>query len=83
MESELRALLARTPLAGVPVFPVAAAGAGFRLAVNRHFAVAGAGSVVTGTAYAGQRCALNLVGVAHREVERGDWLCVPAPASPT
>lgn len=148
VEAEVRALLARTPLAGVPIFPVAAAGAerfqldalrdhlvaaaraepaqlppgaGFRLAVDRHFAVAGAGTVVTGTAYAGrvrvgdrvllargdgflrevrvrglhvnnraadegragQRCAVNLVGIEHREVVRGDWLCVPALARPT
>src|SRR5690606_33796090 len=90
-------------------------GAGFRLAVDRHFAVAGAGTVVTGTAYAGcvrvgarlviargdgvvrevrvrglhvnntpaaegragQRCAVNLAGIEHREIERGDWLCAP------
>jgi len=86
---------------------------GFRLAIDRHFAVAGAGTVVTGTAYAGrvavadhlivsrgdgflrevrvrnlhvsnrpaaagaagQRCALNLAGIDHHEICRGDWLC--------
>ena len=149
VEAEVQALLARTALAGVPVFAVAAGvgerfqldalrdhlvatargdavqaappGVGFRLAVDRHFAVAGAGTVVTGTAYAGrvrvgerlvlargdgfvrevrvrglhvnnraadegcagQRCAVNLAGVEHREVERGDWLCVPALARPS
>ena len=93
----------------------------FRLAVDRHFAVAGAGTVVTGTAYAGQvhvgdhlvlargdgfmrdvrvrglhvsnrpsqcgrigqRCAINLVGIEHRDVRRGDWLCACALARPS
>ncbi|THF64584.1 selenocysteine-specific translation elongation factor [Pseudothauera nasutitermitis] len=108
------AALAEAPRAAAP-------GVGFRLAVDRHFAVAGAGTVVTGTAHAGslrvgerlllargdgftrevrvrglhvsnraaqqgqagQRCAVNLAGVEHREVERGDWLCAPTLARPT
>ncbi|THF62093.1 selenocysteine-specific translation elongation factor [Pseudothauera rhizosphaerae] len=149
VEAQVRALLAPTTLAGVPLFAVAASGAdhfqldalrdclhaaalaepahavppgaGFRLAVDRHFAVAGAGTVVTGTAYAGrvrvgdrlvlargdgftrevrvrglrvsntpaeegyagQRCAVNLAGIEHGAVERGDWLCDPVLARPT
>lgn len=34
--------------------PATLPGAGFRLAVDRHFAVAGAGTVITGTAHAGR-----------------------------
>lgn len=93
----------------------------FRLAVDRHFAVTGAGTVVTGTVYAGEvhvgdrlmlargdgfmrdvrvrglhvsnrpaqcgrigeRCAINLVGIEHREVRRGDWLCASGPVRPS
>jgi selenocysteine-specific elongation factor len=81
----------------------------FRLAVDRSFALAGQGTVVTGTVHAGrvaigdaltllpagspvrvrgihaqgsaaeagvagERCALNLAGVAHEAVRRGDWI---------
>ncbi len=84
----------------------------FRLAVDRAFALAGHGTVVTGTVFAGrvevgatlhllpsgvetrirsihaqnraaaegragERCALNLVGVETRSVSRGDWLADP------
>ncbi|QPF74789.1 selenocysteine-specific translation elongation factor [Roseateles sp. DAIF2] len=34
-------------------------------------------------ASAGQRCALNLVGLARDEIERGQWLCEPAVALAT
>ena len=82
---------------------------GFRLAVDRCFTLAGAGTVVTGTAFsgsvrvgdeliaspsgrkvrvrsihvqnrpaeqgsAGDRCALNLAGVAKEDVQRGQWV---------
>jgi selenocysteine-specific elongation factor len=85
----------------------------FRLAVDRSFALAGIGTVVTGTvhsgevavgatlrivpgehvarvrsihaqnraathAVAGERCALNLAGLHHGEIARGDWV-VAAP----
>ncbi|QEL64484.1 selenocysteine-specific elongation factor [Oryzomicrobium terrae] len=96
VEREVAALLAGTPLAGSPCFPVAAAngpadpgvatlktwllaqggdtgaardkvdGRGFRLAIDRSFALAGAGTVVTGTAFAGR-------------VQVGDKLTVFAP----
>ena len=81
----------------------------FRLAIDRVFTLAGAGTIVTGTAHAGrvrigdevivapgalrvrvrsihaqdrpapeglagQRCALNLVGVEKNDVERGQWV---------
>jgi selenocysteine-specific elongation factor len=136
------ALIARTPLAGVPVFKVSAvSGEGigtlldhlrsqaaaftrraaqglFRLAVDRCFTLAGAGTVVTGTVFAGgvrigdellvspsgrevrvrsihaqnraarearagDRCALNLAGVAKDEVERGEWIVSPALHAPS
>ena len=136
------ALLARTPLAGAPVFPVSAvtgqglsalldhlrtqaaasarraARGGFRLAVDRCFTLAGAGTVVTGTVFAGvarigdelvvtpsgskvrvrgiraqnrpaqearagERCALNLAGVAKDEVVRGEWIAAPALHAPS
>lgn len=96
VERDVAALLAGTPLAGSPCFPVAAAngpadpgvaalktwllaqggdagaaqdkldGRGFRLAIDRSFALAGAGTVVTGTAFAGR-------------VRVGDKLTVFAP----
>ena len=91
-----------------------------RLAVDRHFALAGAGTIVTGTLLAGQlgkgdalllaradgprhavrvrglhannqatetglpgqRCAVNLSGVDHHAIERGDWLTAEALAQP-
>jgi selenocysteine-specific elongation factor len=91
--------------------------AGFRLAIDRAFTLAGAGTVVTGTVHtgrvrlgdtlllspsgkevrvrgihaqnrpdesgrAGQRCAINLAGVAREEVERGDWLVAPTLHEP-
>ncbi|MFY8118884.1 MAG: selenocysteine-specific translation elongation factor, partial [Roseateles sp.] len=34
-------------------------------------------------AWAGQRCAANLVGLAKDEIERGQWLCEPAVALAT
>lgn len=145
VETDIRRLLAGTPLADAPLFATSApegtgidalhahlcrhaceerepaATGGFRLAVDRHFAIAGAGTVVTGTAYAGQirvgdtmllargdgfrrevrvrglhvsnqpaaaghagqRCAVNLSGIEHRDIERGDWLCSPALARAT
>jgi len=81
----------------------------FRLAIDRVFTLAGIGTIVTGTAHAGevrvgdavrlqpgdlgarvrsihaqdraaevgragQRCALNLAGIAKEDVERGDWV---------
>lgn len=136
VERELRALVARTVLAGAPIFAVSArTGAGldalrrllearaqahrrraddghFRLAVDRSFALTGIGTVVTGTVHsgeiavgahlviapggtqvrvrsihaqnraserarAGERCALNLVGIGHQDVGRGDWVVAP------
>ncbi|HTQ74062.1 MAG TPA: selenocysteine-specific translation elongation factor [Burkholderiales bacterium] len=136
------ALIAKTPLAGAPVFPVSAvtgegmaslldylrseaaaftrraAEGGFRLAVDRCFTLAGAGTVVTGTVFAGiarvgdelvvtpsgskvrvrgihaqnraapearagDRCALNLAGVAKDQVERGEWVAAPALHAPS
>jgi selenocysteine-specific elongation factor len=91
----------------------------FRLAVDRSFTLTGAGTVVTGTVFAGEagvedellvspagtpvrvrsihaqnrpaqrarageRCALNLAGIAKDAVLRGDWIVAPpihAPAS--
>ena len=88
----------------------------FRLAVDRVFALAGVGTVVTGTVHAGrvqvgdevaiapdgprarvrsihaqdrpaqegragQRCALNLAGVAREKVERGQWVQSPLLAN--
>ena len=90
-----------------------------RLAVDRHFALAGAGTIVTGTLLAGQlrkgdallaraggsqhavrvrslhannqatevglpgqRCAVNLSGIDHHAIERGDWLTAEALAQP-
>ena len=105
-------------------------GQGVRLAIDRHFALPGAGTIVTGTLSAGElnvgdalviartawateqmdpehcarpvrvrslhvnnrpaktarrgsRCAVNLVGIEHHNLERGDWLCSPALARPT
>ena len=90
----------------------------FRLAVDRSFALAGIGTVVTGTVHsgevglgatlmvipsgcnvrvrsihaqnrpsergvAGQRCALNLVGISYQDVKRGDWIVDPAVALTT
>ncbi|HUL91376.1 MAG TPA: selenocysteine-specific translation elongation factor [Burkholderiales bacterium] len=90
----------------------------FRLAVDRCFTLAGAGTVVTGTVFAGgvrvgeellvspsgrevrvrsihaqnraarearagDRCALNLAGVAKDEVERGEWIVSPALHAPS
>lgn len=91
---------------------------GFRLAVDRSFSLKGAGTVVTGTVFAGrvavgdelmvtpsgrpvrlrglhvmnradregrtgQRCALNLAGVAKDEIARGDWIVSPRLHVPT
>ncbi|MBN8443835.1 MAG: selenocysteine-specific translation elongation factor, partial [Thauera sp.] len=99
---------------------VAPAG-GLRLVVDRRFAIAGAGTIVTGTVHAGSvrvgdrvllarpdgfsrelrvrglhvnnrkaevgergsRCAVNLAGIDHADVERGDWLIAPLLARPT
>ncbi|HXU92852.1 MAG TPA: selenocysteine-specific translation elongation factor [Gallionella sp.] len=110
----LRAHLEQAAL-GLPVHPAAGH---FRLAVDRSFSIAGAGTVVTGTVFsgevhigdkllaspsgievrvrgihahnrpsesgrAGERCALNLVGVQKDDVRRGDWLLeksIHAPA---
>jgi len=90
----------------------------FRLAVDRAFAVAGSGTVATGTIFsgevrpgerlvvsprgtevrvrgiqirgfaadgarAGERCALNLVGIEHGALGRGDWVLHPALHAPT
>ncbi len=90
----------------------------FRLAVDRSFTLSGAGTVVTGTVFAGevtvgdrlvvtpaaipvrvrsihsqnraattgsagQRCALNLVGVGKDEILRGDWIVAEAIHAPT
>ena len=98
--------------------PARAAEGDFRLAVDRVFTLAGAGTIVAGTVHAGrvavgdlirlapegpaarvrslhvqnrsashgqagQRCALNLAGLAVDEVRRGDWLtgqAAPLPA---
>jgi selenocysteine-specific elongation factor len=84
----------------------------FRLAVDRVFTLPGQGTVVTGTAFAGQtrvgdtlrhsatgtavrlrsihaqnrasptasagqRCALNLTGIARDAIHRGDWILAP------
>src|SRR5262245_27327937 len=135
-------LLAKTSLAGAPVFKVSAvSGEGmpnlldhlraeaaaftrraeqgmFRLGVDRCFTLAGAGTVVTGTVFAGSarvgdelmvspsgrkvrvrgihaqnraaqearagdRCALNLAGVAKDEVARGVWIVSPALHAPS
>jgi selenocysteine-specific elongation factor len=89
--------------------PARADAGGFRLAVDRVFTLAGAGTIVAGTVHAGrvaagdtiqlapagktarvrslhvqnrkadtghagQRCALNLAGLAVEDVRRGDWL---------
>jgi selenocysteine-specific elongation factor len=142
VDRALRALLASTAFAAVPIFPVSArTGAGldalqrfleaaaleprrpvddahFRLAVDRSFTLAGVGTVVTGTVHsgevrvgssvvispggrevrvrsiraqnrpaevgsAGQRCALNLAGIAREDVARGDWVVAPAVALAT
>ncbi len=91
---------------------------GFRLAVDRSFSLKGAGTVVTGTVFAGrvavgdevmvtpvgktvrlrglhvmnqpaqegrigQRCALNLAGVAKDDIARGDWIVSPRLHAPT
>ena len=141
---EIRTLLAATPLAGAPMFPVAApAGTGipelraalaaaaaatrpdeirshgvFRLAVDRSFVLDGLGTVVTGTVFSGsvqvgdpltvvpgghevrvrslhaqnraapgagpgERCALQLAGVARDQVPRGCWVTAPAAACVT
>ena len=90
----------------------------FRLAIDRCFTLAGAGTVVTGTVFAGQvmvgeelvispsglkarvrslhaqnrpaqeagagdRCALNLAGVAKDEVRRGEWVVAPGLHAPS
>ena len=94
------------------------AAGGFRLAVDRSFSLKGAGTVVTGTVFAGrvavgdelmvtpsgktvrlrglhvmnqpaeaghagQRCALNLAGVAKDDIARGDWIVSPRLHAPT
>lgn len=95
--------------------PARAAEGDFRLAVDRVFTLAGAGTIVAGTVHAGQvavgdslrlapsgpaarvrslhvqnrkadrgqagqRCALNLAGLAVDDIRRGDWLTgQPAP----
>ena len=135
VRDEITAILARSNLAGAPIFETAAALADdpgvwalrqhlhstaqalparaqqglFRLAVDRVFSLAGQGTVVTGTVFngrvavgdslvhsasgtvvrvrsihaqnqasdsgvAGQRCALNLVGIAKDAITRGDWM---------
>jgi selenocysteine-specific elongation factor len=101
--------------------PADAPGAGtppFRLAVDRSFTLAGIGTIVTGTAvagqvrvgdrlwltprgrelrvrglhahnrvaehgHAGQRLALNLAGVEHHEIQRGDWIVAASAHAPT
>jgi selenocysteine-specific elongation factor len=143
VERDVRTLVARTPLADAPIFPLsgrtgegvdalrryleprasardadAADDGAFRLAVDRVFTLAGIGTIVTGTVHSGevaagdriviapqgrearvrslhaqnresergmrgQRCALNLAGVARDEVERGDWIVAPAVALAT
>jgi selenocysteine-specific elongation factor len=90
----------------------------FRLAVDRCFTLAGAGTIVTGTVFAGRarvgddlmvcpsgrkvrvrslhaqnrpadeagagdRCALNLAGVAKDEIERGEWIVAPELHAPS
>ena len=100
------------------VLPAGPQSGEFRLAVDRSFTLAGIGTVVTGTAvagqvavgdklmlsprglvvrvrsihaqnlradngHAGQRLALNLVGVEKNEVRRGDWLLAQALHAPT
>lgn len=98
--------------------PARAAEGDFRLAVDRVFTLAGAGTIVAGTVHAGQvavgdslrlapsgpaarvrslhvqnrkadrgqagqRCALNLAGLAVDDIRRGDWLTgqsTPLPA---
>jgi selenocysteine-specific elongation factor len=136
VRAAIAALVAETPLAGCPLFEVAApSGRGidalrdhlaaqaaglrrtqddghFRLAVDRSFTLAGIGTIVTGTVHAGsiavgdpvalapggtrarvrsihahdrpsasgvagQRCALNLAGLARDQVQRGDWIVAP------
>ena len=110
----LRAHLVATARA----LPARAAEGDFRLAIDRVFTLAGAGTIVTGTVHAGrvavgdlvrlaphgptarvrslhvqnrgashgqagQRCALNLAGLAVDEIRRGDWLTgqtAPLPA---
>jgi selenocysteine-specific elongation factor len=97
--------------------PGRAASGRFRLAVDRCFTLAGAGTVVTGTVFAGavrvgdelvvspsaskvrvrsihaqnrpaqegkvgERCALNLAGVAKDEVRRGEWVVSPQLHAP-
>ncbi len=98
--------------------PRAEEAGGFRLAVDRSFTLKGAGTVVTGTVFAGrvevgdelvvtpsgksvrlrslhvmnqaaqsgqagQRCALNLAGIARDEIARGDWIVAPRLHAPT
>jgi selenocysteine-specific elongation factor len=98
--------------------PQASEAGSFRLAVDRSFSLKGAGTVVTGTVFAGrvavgdelvvtpsgktvrlrglhvmnrpaergqagQRCALNLAGVAKDEIARGDWIVAPQLHAPT
>jgi selenocysteine-specific elongation factor len=90
----------------------------FRLAVDRCFSLAGAGTIVTGTVFAGRaqvgdelmvspsgrkvrvrslhaqnrpaegagagdRCALNLAGIAKDEIERGEWIVAPELHAPS
>ncbi|MCB1956701.1 MAG: selenocysteine-specific translation elongation factor [Rhodocyclaceae bacterium] len=113
----LRARLDQVAMGEPPRLPVG----GARLCIDRRFAVAGAGTVVTGTLLAGRlrvgdpltlargdgtlhavrvrglhvsnrpadeglagsRCAVNLAGIEHHAVARGDWLCAPGLAQPT
>ena len=140
--AQVEALLARTGLAGCPIFPLSSitgqgvaalrqqldamaqtqvtrvTEGGFRLAVDRSFSLSGVGTVVTGTVFsgtvhvgdqlllspsglpvriraihaqnqpaqtghAGQRCALNLVGVEKTQIQRGDWVLAPALHAPS
>ena len=97
--------------------PARSAAGHFRLAVDRCFTLAGAGTVVTGTVFAGsvrvgdevvvtpsgakarvrgmhaqnrpaqqgsigERCALNLAGIAKEDVRRGEWVVAPQLHAP-
>ena len=98
--------------------PARTPGGMFRLAADRCFTLAGAGTVVTGTVFdgrvrvgdellvspsgrkvrvrsihaqnraaqegrSGDRCALNLAGVARDEVKRGEWIVAPGLHAPS
>jgi selenocysteine-specific elongation factor len=111
---ELRNAIARV----ADKVPERAAGALARVPIDRSFAIAGAGTVVTGTVFqgilregeevdilprgdtarlrglqshgqpvdqvrAGQRAALNLAGVKHDELQRGDVVCTRGAFLPT